>query len=185
MPVAVRSPWHCLEPSFLNRLAILRTSAEGAVLDAVQRVSHLVEQDVRAAFAWATCWYLSAPLELSSAVSCGTPSLSSLTPAMARSSLVKASCCSTSSRCLSVQESSQTIEPGWFLERGVRSVDGVVRVARSLGHQTTRVTVGSRPHHVDLIGCYPPAQRIDRSSASRKSSSRDICSSRSASPNAW
>ena len=40
----LRSPWHGLEPSFLNRLAVLRTSAEGAVLDTVQRVSHLVEQ---------------------------------------------------------------------------------------------------------------------------------------------
>lgn len=44
MPVAVRNPWHGLEPSFLDRFAVLRACAEGAVLDPVQRVSHLVEQ---------------------------------------------------------------------------------------------------------------------------------------------
>jgi hypothetical protein len=44
MPLTVRSPWHGLEPSFLDRFAVFRTSAEGAVLDAVQRVSHFAEQ---------------------------------------------------------------------------------------------------------------------------------------------
>src|SRR5918994_4354583 len=44
MPVAVSNPGHGLEPSFLDRFAVLRACAKGAVLDPVQRVSHLVEQ---------------------------------------------------------------------------------------------------------------------------------------------
>ena len=44
MALAVRGPWHGLESSFLDRLAVLRTSAECAVVNTVQRASHLVEQ---------------------------------------------------------------------------------------------------------------------------------------------
>ena len=44
MAVTVRRPWHGLEPVFLDRSAIFRTSAESAVFDTRQRVSHFVEQ---------------------------------------------------------------------------------------------------------------------------------------------